>query len=124
MRVFQSANYRENHTRSIKTSRLFEGGTLRGRTLVEASPKGVVIDFSVASAHGWVHSQIFDAETLISEVIHRMQKRGIKFNAEIDRVQILQSEISDYIDKFCQPPSLSADDLIHNAQQTCNALRL
>ena len=124
LRVFRLANYRADRSSNGNTSRLFDSGSLEGRTIVKASPEGVTVDFSWASTHGWVHSQINDAETLIAEVLYRMQKKGIKFNADIDRIQVLEAEIADYIDKFCAPPALSADDLMYNAQQTCNDLQL
>lgn len=125
LRTFREANHRNSEPVRAYSSRSFERSSFHGSSCVRAcKERGVKIDFARVSTHGWLHTEIFNAESLIAEVIYRMNKRGISFNSDIDRVQCLEAEIVDYIDKFCTPPALNADDLVYNAVENARALRL
>lgn len=124
LHVFQSANFKQVEADISPKDRLFNPEILGGGVCVEARPGKVTIDFSRAVTQGWACSQIHDAETLIEEVFYRIKEKGVIFNEDVSLMQVLGQEITDFIDKFCVPASLSADDLVYNTQQTCESLTI
>jgi len=123
LRVFRDANFK-GQDGYHKNPRLFSFTRHSGNTCVMARPDSVSIDFSKATTQAWACQQIYDAETLIEEVMYRAKKRKVVFDEDIDRVQRLGAEIQEFIDKFCVPVPINANDVVCNAQQTCEMLRI
>ena len=124
LRMFQGANFRSLDADISSKRRLFTSDALQQRSCVEAKPGEVKIDFSWAAIQGWVHSEIFNAESVIDEILKRMKEKGIAFNEDVNVAFALAEEIVFYVDKFCIPPALSAEDVIYSAQQISNELNL
>ena len=118
--VFQSAN---NFYSSL-SSNIFQKERLYGDVLTTSSSGQVKIDFSKATIQGWVAQQVYEADTLIEELLMRKSKKGIVFDQDVHDLQVLEDEIFVFLDKYAVPAALSPSDLIANAQEMCVALKL
>jgi len=125
LHVFQSANFERCELRPHLERDLFSSERMRGvGSCVIASPGDVRIDFSKATIQGWAYAQVYDAETVIDEILYRARKRGISYNDDVEIAYLLELEIDRFIDKFCVPRGLNARDIIRNSQETCRILSL
>lgn len=122
--AFKSANFNDLNVSYSPIDKLFSSMNHVGDTCVKARPGDVSIDFTKTATQGWVGNQIYDAETLIEEILYRAKKNRVLFNHDVDVALQLGDEIAEFIDKICVFRALSARELIDNSRQVCSDLNI
>ena len=82
------------------------------------------MDFTRAVMQGCVFSQVPETEIVIDELLTRAEKRGVAYDGGVALGYALSTEVSDFLDKYCAPPAINPDDLLENAKQMVQMLKL
>ena len=128
---FQAANFKNRpdprmHTFTPRVGEpLFISQRHYGGSIVSAAKGGVIsMDFTRAVMQGCVFSQVPETEILIDELLTRAEKRGVAYDGDVALAYALSTEVSDFLDKYCVPPAINPDDLLENAKQMVQMLKI